>query len=89
MVFFVLQRDKGESLPPPSRLKRKILIKNKRLHPDVEARELEEFKKGNLMIEEVSDTADTTGGAATTTNSATDDQQVSISNKYTLISVEW
>ena len=68
---------------------KKILIKNKRLHPDVEARELEEFKKGNLMIEEVSDTADTTGGAVTTTNSATDDQQVSISNKYTLISVEW
>ena len=54
----------------------------------MEARELEEFKKGNLMIEEVSDTADTTTGGATTTNSATDDQQVSMrthSNKCTQI----
>ncbi len=33
-------------------LKRKILIKNKRLRPDVERYELELFKKGELAIED-------------------------------------
>lgn len=38
----------GASLPPPNRLKRKILIKNKRLRPEVEKTELELFRKGLL-----------------------------------------
>ncbi|ERL88606.1 hypothetical protein D910_05991 [Dendroctonus ponderosae] len=39
-------------LPPPSALKRKILIKNKRLTPDVEKRELELFRQGQFVIED-------------------------------------
>ena len=49
----------GASLPPPNRLKRKILIKNKRLRPEVEKEELELFRKGLLadMEEEVKEDA--------------------------------
>ncbi|XP_066141022.1 1-phosphatidylinositol 4,5-bisphosphate phosphodiesterase isoform X1 [Euwallacea fornicatus] len=43
---------KGAPLPPPSCLKRKILIKNKRLKPDVEKKELELFRRGELVIED-------------------------------------
>uniref|UniRef100_A0AAY4BZK5 1-phosphatidylinositol 4,5-bisphosphate phosphodiesterase n=1 Tax=Denticeps clupeoides TaxID=299321 RepID=A0AAY4BZK5_9TELE len=35
----------GRSLPSPNDLKRKILIKNKRLKPEVEQKQLESFKK--------------------------------------------
>ena len=42
----------GKPLPPPARLLRKILIKNKRLRPDVEKTELELFRKGELELEE-------------------------------------
>ena len=42
----------GVPLPPPSRLKNKILIKNKRLRPDVEKVELELFWKGEFSIDE-------------------------------------
>ncbi|XP_035277577.1 1-phosphatidylinositol 4,5-bisphosphate phosphodiesterase beta-4 isoform X3 [Anguilla anguilla] len=35
----------GQPLPSPADLKRKILIKNKRLKPEVEQRQLEHFKK--------------------------------------------
>uniref|UniRef100_A0A672RSD3 Phosphoinositide phospholipase C n=1 Tax=Sinocyclocheilus grahami TaxID=75366 RepID=A0A672RSD3_SINGR len=35
----------GQPLPSPSDLKRKILIKNKRLKPEVEQKQLESFKK--------------------------------------------
>lgn len=42
----------GTPLPSPNRLKRKILIKNKRLRPEVEKHELELFWKGELAIEE-------------------------------------
>lgn len=45
-MFFQLAP--GASLPPPNRLKRKILIKNKRLRPEVEKEELELFRKGLL-----------------------------------------
>lgn len=38
-------------LPPPSRLKRKILIKNKRLKPDVEKIEMEMFQKGQFVLD--------------------------------------
>ncbi|XP_063983769.1 1-phosphatidylinositol 4,5-bisphosphate phosphodiesterase-like [Diachasmimorpha longicaudata] len=38
----------GCPLPPPSALKRKILIKNKRLKPEVEKVELELFKSGQF-----------------------------------------
>lgn len=39
-------------MPPPSLLKRKIMIKNKRLKPEVEKQELELFMKGQFVIED-------------------------------------
>ncbi|KAL1138525.1 hypothetical protein AAG570_008588 [Ranatra chinensis] len=42
----------GVALPPPSLLKRKILIKNKRLKPEVEKQELELFKQGQFVIDD-------------------------------------
>lgn len=42
----------GVPLPSPNALKRKILIKNKKLQPDVEKRELELFWQGEFVIEE-------------------------------------
>ncbi|KAI4464026.1 phosphoinositide-specific phospholipase c family protein [Holotrichia oblita] len=42
----------GVALPPPCALKRKILIKNKRLKPEVEKQELELFKQGQFVIED-------------------------------------
>ncbi|XP_025205231.1 1-phosphatidylinositol 4,5-bisphosphate phosphodiesterase isoform X2 [Melanaphis sacchari] len=44
--------DPGVPLPPPSLLKRKIMIKNKRLKPEVEKSELELFRKGQFVIED-------------------------------------
>jgi len=46
------QLEPGVPLPPPSMLKRKILIKNKRLKPEVEKQELELFKQGQFVIED-------------------------------------
>ncbi|XP_030768173.1 1-phosphatidylinositol 4,5-bisphosphate phosphodiesterase isoform X1 [Sitophilus oryzae] len=40
----------GCPLPPPSSLRRKILIKNKRLKPEVEKQELELFRQGQFVI---------------------------------------
>ena len=37
-------------MPPPSALKRKILLKNKRLKLDVEKTELELYKKGAFTV---------------------------------------
>lgn len=42
----------GAPLPPPNLLKKKILIKNKRLKPEVEKHELELFKQGQFVIED-------------------------------------
>ncbi|XP_063538301.1 1-phosphatidylinositol 4,5-bisphosphate phosphodiesterase isoform X2 [Cydia strobilella] len=42
----------GQPLPPPSALKRKIMIKNKRLKPEVERQELELFRQGQFVIED-------------------------------------
>ncbi|XP_067206250.1 1-phosphatidylinositol 4,5-bisphosphate phosphodiesterase isoform X2 [Linepithema humile] len=42
----------GVPLPPPSMLKRKILIKNKRLKSEVEKQELELFMQGQFVIED-------------------------------------
>lgn len=42
----------GAALPPPSAMKRKILIKNKRLKPEVEKKELELFLQGEFVIED-------------------------------------
>ncbi|XP_025992160.1 1-phosphatidylinositol 4,5-bisphosphate phosphodiesterase isoform X1 [Solenopsis invicta] len=42
----------GVPLPPPSLLKRKILIKNKRLKPEVEKKELELFLEGQFVVED-------------------------------------
>ncbi|KAI8505595.1 1-phosphatidylinositol 4,5-bisphosphate phosphodiesterase beta-4 [Branchiostoma belcheri] len=46
--------EEGKVLPPPNALKRKILIKNKRLKPEMEKKQLELFWKGegNLEVEE-------------------------------------
>lgn len=49
-VFF--KCDAGVALPPPSLMKRKIMIKNKRLKPEVEKSELELFRKGQFVIED-------------------------------------
>jgi hypothetical protein len=46
------QLEPGVPFPSPRLLKRKILIKNKRLGPDVEKTELEKFKKGELAYED-------------------------------------
>lgn len=42
----------GASLPSPNQLKRKILIKNKRLKPEVEKAELDLFMQGQFVIED-------------------------------------
>ncbi|XP_069116571.1 1-phosphatidylinositol 4,5-bisphosphate phosphodiesterase beta-4-like isoform X2 [Argopecten irradians] len=42
----------GQPLPSPSQLKRKILIKNKRLKPEVEKKNLELFMKGQEQLNE-------------------------------------
>ncbi|XP_065226252.1 1-phosphatidylinositol 4,5-bisphosphate phosphodiesterase-like isoform X1 [Planococcus citri] len=42
----------GAPLPPPSALKRKIMIKNKRLKLEVEKQELELFRQGQFVIED-------------------------------------
>jgi phosphatidylinositol phospholipase C beta len=42
----------GVPFPSPRLLKRKILIKNKRLIPDIEKKELELFWKGELALED-------------------------------------
>uniref|UniRef100_A0A1B6DJU1 1-phosphatidylinositol 4,5-bisphosphate phosphodiesterase n=2 Tax=Clastoptera arizonana TaxID=38151 RepID=A0A1B6DJU1_9HEMI len=44
--------DPGVVLPPPCLLKRKIMIKNKRLKPDVEKQELELFLQGQFVIDD-------------------------------------
>ncbi|TGZ47840.1 hypothetical protein CRM22_011021 [Opisthorchis felineus] len=49
----------GASLPPPEKLKRKILIKNKRLKPEAEKQQLELFLKGQTdAIQEENDIAE-------------------------------
>ncbi|XP_055309003.1 1-phosphatidylinositol 4,5-bisphosphate phosphodiesterase isoform X2 [Sitodiplosis mosellana] len=48
----------GAPLPPPSLLKRKILIKNKRLKPEVEKIELELFQQGQLALDNEEPTED-------------------------------
>ena len=45
-----LQLEPGAPLPSPNQLRRKILIKNKRLKPEVEKQELELYMKGQLTI---------------------------------------
>ena len=40
----------GAEMPPPSALKRKILLKNKRLKADVEKTELELYLKGEFQV---------------------------------------
>lgn len=47
-----MQLEPGVPLPSPNQLKRKILIKNKRLKPDVEKAELDLFMQGQFVIED-------------------------------------
>ena len=51
-MFSFFQTSPGTPLPSPNRLKRKILIKNKRLPPEKEKVELELYLKGQLAIDE-------------------------------------
>ncbi|GIY42881.1 1-phosphatidylinositol 4,5-bisphosphate phosphodiesterase beta-4 [Caerostris extrusa] len=60
----------GKLLPSPSDLKRKILIKNKRLKPEVEKQELELFLRGQLGNEE-----DDEEGEMTTNESGTAEEE--------------
>lgn len=57
-MLFPLQLEPGVALPPPSALKRKILIKNKRLKPDVEKIELELFQQGQFVLDSEEPTED-------------------------------
>ena len=43
---------KGVEMPPPSALKRKILLKHKRLKPEVEKSELEMYLKGDFDVDD-------------------------------------
>lgn len=52
MCRYFFQLEPGAALPPPSLLKRKILIKNKRLKPDVEKIELELFQQGQFVLDD-------------------------------------
>lgn len=51
-------------LPSPNQLKRKILIKNKRLKPEVEKQELELFRQGQFVITEDEEKEDASAPAA-------------------------
>lgn len=53
----------GVPLPPPSRLKRKILIKNKRLKPEVEKVQMEQFLREGKLDEddEITENPDVVG----------------------------
>lgn len=52
----------GVPLPSPNRLKNKILIKNKRLKPDVEKQQMEQFlREGRLDEEEDMETPEVVG----------------------------
>ena len=48
----MFQLQPGVQLPSPERLKKKILIKNKRLSTEVEKKELELFRKGELALDD-------------------------------------
>ena len=50
--ILILQLEPGAPLPSPNQLKRKILIKNKRLKPEVEKVELDLFMQGQFVIED-------------------------------------
>ncbi|GFR09230.1 1-phosphatidylinositol 4,5-bisphosphate phosphodiesterase beta-4 [Trichonephila clavata] len=62
----LLLNEPGKTLPSPNDLKRKILIKNKRLKPEVEKRELELFLRGQLGNEEDEEQGETTNGTDAT-----------------------
>ena len=48
----IVQLEPGVVLPSPNQLRRKILIKNKRLKPEVEKRQLEIFLKEGQLEED-------------------------------------
>ena len=64
LSIFHVQLGPGCPLPSPSQLKRKILIKNKRLKPDVEKQELELFRQGQFVITEDEQKEDASASAA-------------------------
>ncbi|XP_077989116.1 1-phosphatidylinositol 4,5-bisphosphate phosphodiesterase beta-4-like isoform X2 [Glandiceps talaboti] len=51
----------NQPLPSPTKLKRKILIKNKRLKPEVEKRQLELLKHTGLMVVDINEPDDVEG----------------------------
>ena len=68
--FKYFQLKPGVSLPSPERLKKKILIKNKRLSPEVEKKELELFRKGELAVDDVMIGEDSQASNGATASSA-------------------
>ncbi len=58
-------------LPSPNQLKRKILIKNKRLRPEVEKVELEAFWKGELTIDDATEEKEDASAPVINTPAAT------------------
>ncbi|XP_076763011.1 1-phosphatidylinositol 4,5-bisphosphate phosphodiesterase isoform X1 [Xylocopa sonorina] len=74
----------GVPLPPPSMLKRKILIKNKRLKPEVEKHELELFRQGQFVIEdEVKEDASAPPAVAVVVEQQSVKEEVSIAESVT------
>lgn len=61
--IYLFQLEPGVPLPSPNRLKRKILIKNKRLKADIEKHQMEQFlREGKLDEEdEISETPEVVG----------------------------
>lgn len=58
LLISQFQLEPGQPLPPPNLMLRKILIKNKRLKPDVEKIELELFQQGQLALDNEEPTED-------------------------------
>lgn len=71
--MFNFQLEPGAPLPPPSALKRKILIKNKRLKPEVEKIELELFQQGQLALDNEEPTEDASAAPPTLDKKASEE----------------
>lgn len=77
------QLEPGMPLPPPSALKRKIMIKNKRLKPEVEKQELELFRQGQFVIED--EEKEDASAVAITDKKVTSDKSTVLNAGYALV----
>ncbi|GFU32301.1 1-phosphatidylinositol 4,5-bisphosphate phosphodiesterase beta-4 [Nephila pilipes] len=73
----------GKTLPSPSDLKKKILIKNKRLKPEVEKHELELFLRGQLGNEEEEEQGETTNATDAAGAQAPAEEKKEVSEEQT------